>query len=322
MFNAQQISTCPHTLDKFIFSRTHVRTPRLEMGHLIEKLTKGWDILTAKIPLTCMLNAQHFSTSTHTLDKFVFSRTHVGTPRLEMGHLIEKLTKGWDILTAKIPLTCMLNAQHFSTCTRTLDKFVFSRTHVGTPRLEMGHLIEKLTKGWDILTAKIPLTCMLNAQHFSINTRTLDKFVFSRTHVGTPRLEMGHLIEKLTKGWDILTAKIPLTCMLNAQHFSTCTRTLDKFVFSRTHVGTPRLEMGHLIEKLTKGLDILTAKIPLTCMLNAQHFSTCTRTLDKFVFSRTHVGTPRLEMGHLIEKLTKGWDILTAKIPLTYMLNA
>ena len=36
----------------------------------------------------------------------------------------------------------------------------------------------------------------------------------------------------------------------------------------------------------------------------------------------THVGTPRLEMGHLDEKLTKGWGILTAKIPLTYMLNA
>ena len=322
MLNAQQISTCTRTLDKFIFSRTHVGTPRLEMGHLIEKLTKGWDILTAKIPLTCMLNAQQISTCTRTLDKFIFSRTHVGTPRLEMGHLIEKLTKGWDILTAKIPLTCMLNAQQISTCTCTLDKFVFSRTHVGTPRLEMGHLIEKLTKGWDILTAKIPLTCMLNAQQISTCTCTLDKFVFSRTHVGTPRLEMGHLIEKLTKGWDILTAKIPLTCMLNAQQISTCTRTLDKFVFSRTHVGTPRLEMGHLIEKLTKGWDILTAKIPLTCMLNAQQISTCTRTLDKFVFSRTHVGTPRLEMGHLIEKLTKGWDILTAKIPLTYMLNA
>ena len=81
-----------------------------------------------------------------------------------MGHLIEKLTKGWDILTAKIPLTYMFNAQHVSTCTRTLDKFVFSHTHVGTPRLEMGHLIKKLTKGWDILTAKIPLTYMLNAQ--------------------------------------------------------------------------------------------------------------------------------------------------------------
>ena len=209
-----------HTLDKFVFSRTHVGTPRLEMGHLIEKLTKGWDILTAKIPLTCMLKAQQIS-NVHTLDKFVFSRTHVGTPRLEMGHLIEKLTKGWDILTAKIPLTCMLNAQHFSICRRTLDKIVFSRTHVGTPRLEMGHLVEKLTKGWDILTAKIPLTCMLNAQHFSICRRTLDKIVFSRTHVGTPRLEMGHLVEKLTKGWDILTAKIPLTYMLNAQQIST-----------------------------------------------------------------------------------------------------
>ena len=151
------------------------------MGHLIEKLTKGWDILTAKIPLICMLNAQHFSTCTRTLDKFVFSRTHVGTPRLEMGHLIEKLTKGWDILTAKIPLICMLNAQHFSTCTRTLDKFVFSRTHVETPRLEMGHLIEKLTKGWDILTAKIPLTCMLNAQQIS-NVHAHSTNLFSHTH--------------------------------------------------------------------------------------------------------------------------------------------
>ena len=184
-------------------------------------------------------------------------------------------------------------------------------------------VIEKLTKGWDILTAKIPLTYTLNAQQISICTRTLDKFIFSRTHVGTLDLRWDILsIEKLTKGWDILTAKIPLTYTLNAQQISTCTRTLDKFVFSRTHVGTPRLEMGHLIEKLTKGWDILTAKIPLTYTLNAQQISTCTRTLNRFVFSRTHVGTPRLEMGHLIEKLTKGWDILTAKIPLTYTLNA
>ena len=118
---------------------------------------------------------------THTRQICVFSRTHVGTPRLEMGHLIEKLTKGWDILTAKIPLICMLNAQHFSTCTHTLDKFVFLRTHVGTPRLEMGHLIEKLTKGWDILTAKIPLTCMLNAQQIS-NVHTHSTNLFSHAH--------------------------------------------------------------------------------------------------------------------------------------------
>ena len=46
---------------------------------------------------------------------------------------------------------------------------------------------------------------------------------------------MGHLDEKLTKGWDILTAKIPLTYMLNALHVGTCTHTLNKFVFSLTH---------------------------------------------------------------------------------------
>ena len=37
--------------------------------------------------------------------------------------------------------------------------------------------------------------------------------------LGTPRLKMDHLAEKLTKGWGILTAKIPLVYMLKAQQF-------------------------------------------------------------------------------------------------------
>ena len=47
------------------------------MGHLAEQLAKGWGILTAKIPLTYMLNAQQISIRTHTLNKFLFYHTHV-----------------------------------------------------------------------------------------------------------------------------------------------------------------------------------------------------------------------------------------------------
>ena len=46
------------------------------MGHLAEKLTKGWGILPAKIPLVYMLKAQQFSMSTHTLDKVISSLSH------------------------------------------------------------------------------------------------------------------------------------------------------------------------------------------------------------------------------------------------------
>ena len=46
------------------------------MGHLAEKLTKGWGILTAKIPLVYMLKAQQFNMSTHTLDKVISSLLH------------------------------------------------------------------------------------------------------------------------------------------------------------------------------------------------------------------------------------------------------
>ena len=92
-------------------------------------LTKGWGILTAKIPLVYMLKAQQFSVSTHTLDKVISSLTHVGTPQLKMGHLAEKLTKGWGILTAKIPLVYMLKAQQFSMSTYTLDKVISSLSH-------------------------------------------------------------------------------------------------------------------------------------------------------------------------------------------------
>ena len=106
------------------------------MGHLAEKLTKGWGILPAKIPLVYMLKAQQFCMSTHTLDTttrrdptYFFSLTHVGTPRLKMGHLAEKLTKGWGILPAKIPLVYMLKAQQFCMSTHTLDKVISSLSH-------------------------------------------------------------------------------------------------------------------------------------------------------------------------------------------------
>ena len=65
-----------HTQQGHFFSLTHVGTPRLKMGHLAEKLTKGWGILTAKIPLVYMLKAQQFNTSTHTLDKVISSLLH------------------------------------------------------------------------------------------------------------------------------------------------------------------------------------------------------------------------------------------------------
>ena len=81
-----------------------------------------------------MLKAQQISMSTHTLNKFVFSHTHIGTYRLKMGHLAKKLTKGWGILTAKIPLTYnILNTQQISMCTHTLNK-IFSLSHMeGSP---------------------------------------------------------------------------------------------------------------------------------------------------------------------------------------------
>ena len=65
-----------HTRQGYFFSLTHVGTPRLKMGHLAEKLTKGWGILTAKIPLVYMLKAQQFNMSTHTLDKVISSLLH------------------------------------------------------------------------------------------------------------------------------------------------------------------------------------------------------------------------------------------------------
>ena len=65
-----------HTQQGYFFSLTHVGTPRLKMDHLAEKLTKGWGILTAKIPLVYMLKAQQFCKSTHTLDKVISSLSH------------------------------------------------------------------------------------------------------------------------------------------------------------------------------------------------------------------------------------------------------
>ena len=46
------------------------------MGHLAEKLTKGWGILPAKIALVYMLKAQQFCMSTHTLDTVISSLSH------------------------------------------------------------------------------------------------------------------------------------------------------------------------------------------------------------------------------------------------------
>ena len=100
------------------------------MDHLAEKLTKGWGILTAKIPLVYILEAQQFSKSTHTQQGYFFSLTHVGTPRLRMDHLAEKLTKGLGILTAKITLVYMLKARKFSMSTHTLDKVISSLSHM------------------------------------------------------------------------------------------------------------------------------------------------------------------------------------------------
>ena len=101
----------------------------------------------------------------------------------------------------------------------------------------MGHLAEKLTKGWGILPAKIPLVYMLKAQQFCIHeyTHTRHGYFFSLTHVGTPRLKMDHLAEKLTKGWGILPAKIPLVYMLKAQQFCMSTHTLDMVISSLSH---------------------------------------------------------------------------------------
>ena len=51
----------------------------------------------------------------HTLNKFVsITHTHIGTPQLNMGHLVEKLTKEWDILTAKIPLICSTDQYEYT----------------------------------------------------------------------------------------------------------------------------------------------------------------------------------------------------------------
>ena len=62
-----------HTNSTSLFqSHIHVETPQLKMGHLSEKLTKGWDILTAKIPLICLAYQYEY---THTL-QVCFNRTH------------------------------------------------------------------------------------------------------------------------------------------------------------------------------------------------------------------------------------------------------
>ena len=188
------------------------------MGHIVRKLTKEWDILTAKIPLKCSV---HQYEHTHT-QQLVYSHTQVETPRLKMGHLAEKLTKEWDILIARITL----NTQQTGTSTHT--QLAHTHTCVRIPQLKMGHLVKKLTKEWDILTAKIPLKCSIHQYEYT-HSATL---VYSHTqvHVGTPRLKMGHLVDTLMREWDILTAKIPLY----AQQTSISTHTLGKFVLTHT----------------------------------------------------------------------------------------
>ena len=152
-----------HTRQGHFFSHTR-RDPSTKDGSSCREADKRMGHPDSKDPSS--LHAQGSTVQykyTHTRQGHFFSLTHVGTPRLKMGHLAEKLTKGWDIPTAKIPLVYMLKAQQFSTSTHTRQGHFFSLTHVGTPRLKMGHLAEKLTEGWGILTAKIPLIYMLKA---------------------------------------------------------------------------------------------------------------------------------------------------------------
>ena len=172
---------------------------------------------------------------THTRQGHFFSLTHVGTPRLKMSHLAEKLTKGLGILPAKIPLVYMLKAQQFSMSTHTLDRsFLISHTR-RDPSTKDESSCREADKRMGHPASKDPSS--LYAQGSTVQyeyTHTRQGHFFSLTHVGTPRLKMGHLAEKLTKGWGILPAKIPLV-YIKAQQFCMSTHTLDKVISSLSH---------------------------------------------------------------------------------------
>ena len=136
---------------------------------------------------------------------------------------------------------CKFSSSLTEGCTHTLNKFVFSLTHVGTPWRKMGHLEEKLTKD-GASDSKGPPN--LYAQQFSMSTRTLNKFVFSHTR-RDPLTNMGHLDEKLTTDGASWHPSVMLSSTV-------WVHTLNKFVFPCIHVGIPRQKMGHLEEKLTK----------------------------------------------------------------------
>ena len=149
------------------------------MGHLTETLTKGWGILPAKIPLVYMLKARQFSMSTHTHSTWSFLLSHTRRdPSTKDGSSCREADKRMGHPASKDPSS--LYAQGSTVqyeYTHTRQGHFFSLTHVGTPRLKMGHLAEKLTKGWGI-----PLVYMLKAQQFNTSTHTLDKVISSLLH--------------------------------------------------------------------------------------------------------------------------------------------
>ena len=129
-------------------------------------LTKGWGILTANILLVYMLKAQQFSMSTHTHSTRSFLLSHTRRdPSTKDGSSCRKADKRMGHPASKDPSSLYAQGSIVQyKCTHTQQGHFFSLTHVETPRLKMGHFAEKLTKGWGILPAKIPLVYMLKAQ--------------------------------------------------------------------------------------------------------------------------------------------------------------
>ena len=102
--------THTHSTRSFLLSHTR-RDPSTKDGSSCREADKRMGHPASKDPSS--LYAQGSTVQyeyTHTRQGHFFSLTHVGTPRLKMGHLAEKLTKGWGILPAKIPLVYMLKA--------------------------------------------------------------------------------------------------------------------------------------------------------------------------------------------------------------------
>ena len=138
-------------------------------------------------------------------------------------------------------LLVILSAQQFSTSTRTLNKFVFSLTLIGTPRWKMDHPDEKLTKH-----QRSPQSLCSAVQYEYTHTQQI--CFLSHTH-RDPSTKDGSSWQEADEGWDILTAKIPLNYMLSS---SVWVHTHSTSLFSLSHIGTPRRKMGHLDKKLTK----------------------------------------------------------------------